>query len=203
MTNHHDQHYILLQILLQKAKHVAVACWSKVYVYYDEFKVIFWMLVLGLELMILDLHVLLLVSTEKTKVMLIYRRKPRASRKLKMKIRIGTEKIAMVKHHRILGLVIVERMNWNKLKKGQTKNSTWPSAWAQRADQKTLLTIHQMIIVSTLIYGKTAYGSASKAVLRKQDSIYHRGVRLVLGTFAVCKTENVLCEAGLATQDRN
>jgi hypothetical protein len=36
------------------------------------------------------------ISTEKTKAMLIYRRKPRVSRNPKMKIRIGTEKIAMV-----------------------------------------------------------------------------------------------------------
>jgi hypothetical protein len=34
-------------------------------------------------------------------------------------------------------------------------------------------------------------------VLRKLDPIHHRGVRLALGTFAVCKTENVLCEARL------
>jgi hypothetical protein len=53
-------------------------------------------------------------STEKTKTMLIYQRKPRVSRKPKIKIRIGTEKIEMVKHHRILGLVIDERMNCNK-----------------------------------------------------------------------------------------
>jgi hypothetical protein len=46
--------------------------------------------------------------------MLIYRRKPRVSRKPKMKIRIGTEKIAMVKLHRILGLIIDKRMTWNK-----------------------------------------------------------------------------------------
>jgi hypothetical protein len=38
-----------------------------------------------------------------------------------------------------------------------------------------------------------------KAVLRKLDSIHHRGVILVLGIFAVCKTENVLCDAGLPT----
>jgi hypothetical protein len=31
-----------------------------------------------------------------------------------MEIRIATEKTAMVKHHRILGLVIDERMMWNK-----------------------------------------------------------------------------------------
>jgi hypothetical protein len=43
-----------------------------------------------------------------------YRRKPRVSRKTKIKIRIDTEKIAMVKHHCILELVIDERMNWKK-----------------------------------------------------------------------------------------
>jgi hypothetical protein len=32
-------------------------------------------------------------------------------------------------------------------------------------------------------------------VLRKQDPIQHRGVKLALETFAVCKTENVFCEA--------
>jgi hypothetical protein len=42
------------------------------------------------------------ISTEKIKAMLIYRRKPRVSRKPKMKLRIGTEKIAMVKHHRTI-----------------------------------------------------------------------------------------------------
>jgi hypothetical protein len=56
-----------------------------------------------------------------------------------------------------------------------------------------------MIILSTFRYGEKAYGSASKAVLRKQDPIHHRGVRLALGTFAVCKTENVLCKAELPT----
>jgi hypothetical protein len=56
-----------------------------------------------------------------------------------------------------------------------------------------------MIILSTFRYGEKAYGSASKAVLRKQDPIHHRGVRLALGTFAVFKTENVLFEAGLPT----
>jgi hypothetical protein len=55
-----------------------------------------------------------------------------------------------------------------------------------------------MIILSTLRYGETAYGSASKVVLRKLDPIHHRGVRLAFRTFTVCKTENVLCEAGLS-----
>jgi hypothetical protein len=40
----------------------------------------------------------------------------------------------------------------------------------------------------TMRYGETAYGTASKAVLRKLDPIHHRGVRFALGTFAVTKT---------------
>jgi hypothetical protein len=51
------------------------------------------------------------ISTEKTKAILIFRRIPKVSRKPKMKIRIGIEKIAMVTHHCILGLVIDDRMN--------------------------------------------------------------------------------------------
>jgi hypothetical protein len=39
------------------------------------------------------------ISAEKTKAMLIHRRKLRVTIKPKMKIRIGTEKISMVKHH--------------------------------------------------------------------------------------------------------
>jgi hypothetical protein len=42
----------------QKVKLVAGACRSKAYVYYDEFKVIVWMLLVGLELRIASLHVL-------------------------------------------------------------------------------------------------------------------------------------------------
>jgi hypothetical protein len=76
-----------------------------------------------------------------------------------MKIRIRTERIAMVKHHRT-GLVIDERMNWNKHiqedkeRVGKKLNLTKclsHTTWV--ADQKTLLKIHQMIILSMLRYG--------------------------------------------------
>jgi hypothetical protein len=97
-------------------------------------------------------------------------------------------------------------MNWNKHtqdakeRAGRKLNLTkCLSHTSCGGDQKTFLKIHQMIILSTLKYDETAYGSASKAVLRKLDPIHHRGVRLALGTFAVCKTDNVLCEAGLPT----
>jgi hypothetical protein len=38
-------------------------------------------------------------------------------------------------------------------------------------------------------------------VLRQLDAVHHKGVRLALGTFVFCRTEDVMCEAGLAKLD--
>jgi Fic family protein len=51
-----------------------------------------------------------------------------------------------------------------------------------------------MIVLSTLRYGEEAYGSALCAV-------HHKDVRLALDTFVICRTEILLCEAGLAKLD--
>jgi hypothetical protein len=56
-----------------------------------------------------------------------------------------------------------------------------------------------MKVLSTLSYEEEAYGSAACAVLRQLDAVHHR---LALGTFAICKTENLLCEAGFAKLDK-
>jgi hypothetical protein len=48
-----------------------------------------------------------------------------------------------------------------------------------------------MIVLSTLRYGEEAYGTASCAVLRQLDAVQHKGVRLALGTFVICRTENL------------
>jgi hypothetical protein len=61
-------------------------------------------------------------------------------------------------------------------------------------DQGNLLTIHKMIILSTLRYEEEANGSAPKVVLKLHEPIHIR-IRLTLGVFAVCRTENALCEA--------
>jgi hypothetical protein len=39
----------------------------------------------------------------------------------------------------------------------------------------------------------------TEAVLKKLDPTQNRGIRLALGGFAVSRTENVLCEAGMTT----
>jgi hypothetical protein len=58
-----------------------------------------------------------------------------------------------------------------------------------------------MIVLSTFWYGEQCYGSASCTVLRQLDAVHHKGVRLALGTFAICRPENLLGEAGLAKLD--
>jgi hypothetical protein len=56
------------------------------------------------------------ISPEKTKTMLIHRRRPRIERNtsFKLKVLIETGRIEMVKKHRILGLTFDERLNWKE-----------------------------------------------------------------------------------------
>jgi hypothetical protein len=51
-----------------------------------------------------------------------------------------------------------------------------------------------MIVLSTIRYGETIYGSASKSALRKIEPVHHKRVKIALGVFAICKIENALCE---------
>jgi hypothetical protein len=36
-------------------------------------------------------------------------------------------------------------------------------------------------------------------VLKTTEPVHHKAVKIALGVFAICKTENALCEAGLPT----
>jgi hypothetical protein len=133
----------------------------------------------------------------------VHRRRPRTERNTRFNLRvlIETEKIEMVKKQRILGLTFDERLNWKEhikaikaratRKLNQLKNLSHTS-WG--SDQKTLLRIHQMIVLSTLKYREKVYGSASCVVLRQLDAVHHKGVRLALGTFVICRKENLLSE---------
>jgi hypothetical protein len=60
------------------------------------------------------------------------------------------------------------------------------------------MSFNAALFCKTLRYGKEAYGSASCVVLKQLDAVHHKGVRLTLGTFAICRTENLLCKVGLA-----
>jgi hypothetical protein len=67
------------------------------------------------------------------------------------------------------------------------------------ADRNTLLKIHEMMILSTIQYGDSAYGSASNSTLEILDLVHHKGVRAALGSFCISPNENILCEAGMET----
>jgi hypothetical protein len=45
-----------------------------------------------------------------------------------------------------------------------------------------------MVILSTLRYGETAYGSATKMAMRTWDPVHHKWFRLAHGAFAIWKT---------------
>jgi hypothetical protein len=61
------------------------------------------------------------ISTEKTKTMLIHRRRPKFERRLKLNLFIKNEKIEMVRQYRILGVIFDERANW-MLKQEHSRN---------------------------------------------------------------------------------
>jgi hypothetical protein len=136
------------------------------------------------------------VSTEKTKTIMFSRRK--------FPIWAKGEKIEQIRQHRILRLTFDTTMNWLK-HFGNTKaraektiniikylaHTTWGG------DQGSLLKVHQMIVLGTLRYGEETYGSATEAVLKNIKPTHNRGIRLALNTFALSRTENVLCETGM------
>jgi hypothetical protein len=45
-------------------------------------------------------------------------------------------------------------------------------------------------------YGSAAYGSASNAQLKRLEPVHNHGLRIALGAFCVCRTENIMCESG-------
>jgi hypothetical protein len=98
-----------------------------------------------------------------------------------------------------------ERANWKAricdaearaLKKLNIIKSLSHISWGP--DQETLLKIHQM--TTTIRYGEAAYGSATKAIFKRLDPVHHKGV-LSSGTFVICRNANLLCEAGLNTDN--
>jgi hypothetical protein len=67
------------------------------------------------------------------------------------------------------------------------------------AGQRSLLKVHQMIVLGTLKYGEKSYGSATEIVLKKLEPTHNRGIKFALEAFVVSRTENVLCEAEMTT----
>jgi hypothetical protein len=131
---------------------------------------------------------------EKTKAIMFSRKNTAIASRPTLDVWIKGMKIEQVRKQKILGLIFDTRMNWNehilsikaKAEKINIIKCLDLNKWG--ADQGNLLTIHKMIIRSSLRYGEEPYGSASKALLKKLEPTHNRGIRLVLGVFAVYRS---------------
>jgi hypothetical protein len=54
------------------------------------------------------------ISAEKMKTLLVHRRRPRVLPRPSLKISMGERMLEMVRHHRILGLILDEKLNWKE-----------------------------------------------------------------------------------------
>jgi ribonuclease HI/endonuclease/exonuclease/phosphatase family metal-dependent hydrolase len=147
------------------------------------------------------------ISREKTKAMYFQKRRTLGQRE--PRIFMQNHEIEFVESHKVLGLHLDSHLNWQKhLNETKAKaakkmniikylaNTNWGS------NQDTLLKIHNMIILSTIEYGSSIYSSASAPQLRRLDPIHNKGLQLSIGSFCICKTENLLCEAGAETLEQ-
>jgi hypothetical protein len=109
------------------------------------------------------------ISVEKTKAILIHGRKPRVYERPKLKVRLGPNAIEIVRQHRILGLVIdvidVKAQAGKKL-----LNTLALKKWG--GDQKR----YQMTVLSTLHYGESIYGTATKLALKTLEPKHNKSV---------------------------
>jgi hypothetical protein len=118
------------------------------------------------------------ISTEKIKAILFSRKSTAIASRPSLDIWMKEVKIEQVRQHKIFGLIFDTRMNTNehilstKAEKinifGCLDHTKWGS------DQANLLRIRKMILLSTIRYGEEAYGSASKAVLKKLEPTQNR-----------------------------
>jgi hypothetical protein len=62
------------------------------------------------------------------------------------------------------------------------------------SDREVLLRAHSAIVLASLRYGETAYGSAKEGILQQLEPIYNNGLRIAIGAFCVTKTSELLKE---------
>jgi hypothetical protein len=66
-------------------------------------------------------------------------------------------------------------------------------------DQDSHLRIYQMLVLSTIEYGCSAYSSAILKNLKKLDVVQHNAIRIALGVFRSRGIKNIMCEFGFTT----
>jgi hypothetical protein len=134
------------------------------------------------------------ISAEKIKVITITKKK--FNDEHHTNILLYGEVIERVSHHKVLGLVIDERLNWSShLKKAKHKANSklniikCLAGKKLGADASILLNIHRSVVLPTLRYGEEIYGSAKESELQKLEPVNNKGIRIAMGAFCVFKNE--------------
>jgi ribonuclease HI len=56
--------------------------------------------------------------------------------------------------------------------------------------------VHEMMILSEMEYGTVAYELVCQNELKSLEAIHSKRLRIALGAFCICRSENILCESG-------
>jgi hypothetical protein len=110
-------------------------------------------------------------------------------------------KIEQLRKHKVLGLIFDTRMNWNEhILSTKQKNEHHQMLSPHQMGSRPRKPSHYSQNDNTkhLKIRRRGLRPASKAVLKKLEPTHNRGIRLALGVYAVCRTENALCEAGVS-----
>lgn len=120
------------------------------------------------------------------------------------KIKILNSLVELVNEMNILGLTFDRKLSWEpqirqtKLKAKNRLNllkAITSSKWG--ADEKTLLRLHEALVLSTLEYGSEIYGTATLTKLKLLNPIHNTGIRIATGAYRTTPTSSLYALSGL------
>jgi hypothetical protein len=142
------------------------------------------------------------ISAEKTKRIVFTRSRPRNGRPA-LDIQLNGQPIEEVIALKIFGLTFDSRLNWQThIKDAKTRakkrlnilRCLAGTEWG--ADRDVLLRTQSAVVLATLRYGETAYGSAKNNILKQLEPVHNQGLRIAIGAFCITRTSEMIKEAG-------
>ena len=126
----------------------------------------------------------MILHPSKSKSMVITTRQKHQLAPLRLNLFLQTVPIEQVDRHKVLGVIIDQRLNWDghisQLCKKLSKNIYLLSKLAQVADHKSLLIFAHAHIFSHIDYASTLWDNASENSIKPLNSIYRRVAKLIL-----------------------
>ena len=118
-------------------------------------------------------------------------------------LRLGPVVLPFVETTKFLGLMVDRKLCWSSHVSYLAARCTRSlnvlrvlSGTSWGADRTVLLHLYRSIVRSKLNYGSLVYPSAWPSILRRLNSIHHRGLRLETSAFYTSPVESLYAEAG-------